>query len=147
MAAGETLSKSGGCLCGAVRFSARLATTDVDVCHCSMCRRWTGGVYMCVGVDDVSFDDERSVSTFGSSEHGERVFCRTCGSSLFWRMKDGSGAWVSVHALDDASGLVFAEEIFIDDKPALYEFANDTRKLTGAQFFERAAAGQENAGG
>jgi len=141
-----SMTRTGGCLCGAVRFSARPKTDGVDVCHCGMCRRWCGGPLMCLPCDDVAFEHETAVAAFASSAHGERLFCKTCGSSLLYRMKDGAGTWVALFALDDTAGLRLAEEIFIDDKPALYAFANDTRKLTGAEVM--AAFGmQESAGG
>ena len=34
---------TGGCLCGAVRWSASAPPRDIHHCHCGMCRRWTGG--------------------------------------------------------------------------------------------------------
>lgn len=142
----ELVQKSGRCLCGATRFAAKVAT-DVDACHCGMCRRWTGGMFLGSHAEDVAIEDEATVAAYKSSEYGERVFCKTCGSSLFWRMQDGSSAHVSVSALDDASGLTFANEIFIDEKPPLYDFANPTRKLTGAEFVAMVEAGQEQAGG
>lgn len=129
----ELTLKSGRCLCGEVRFSAKVVA-DVDACHCGMCRRWTGGVFMGVHAEDVVAEDEGALGVFRSSDYGERVFCRTCGSSLFWRMQDGSSAHVAVSALDDMSGLNFAREIFIDAKPAFYDFANSTRRMTGAEF-------------
>jgi hypothetical protein len=143
----ELGAKAGGCLCGAVRFTATPATHEVDACHCGMCRRWSGGVYLCVPCADVTIEDEATVTAYKSSGYGERVFCKTCGSSLFWRMQDGSMTVVSLQAFDDVSGFVFAEEIFVDSKPTIYEFANDTRKLTGEEFFARAAASQELPGG
>jgi hypothetical protein len=136
---GEQDARTGGCLCGAVRFSATLAKPEIDACHCGMCRRWSGGVFLSVPASTLSVDNEDALGIFASSDYGERVFCRHCGTSLFWRMRDGSHAVVSMQALDDQSGLTFVEEIFIDDKPAAYAFANPTRKLTGAQFMEKVA--------
>lgn len=141
----EAFSSTGRCLCGAVRFTAR-AGAHMDVCHCGMCRRWSGGVFMGVPVTELAIEDETALGVYRSSDYGERVFCKTCGASLFWRMQDGSAAVVSLQALDEASGVVFAEEIFIDDKPATYDFANDTAKLTGAEFIAR-VSGQEASGG
>ena len=33
-----------GCLCGAVRYSVDGPVDHVDHCHCTMCRRATGGL-------------------------------------------------------------------------------------------------------
>ena len=78
-------------------------------------------------------EDAGALGVFTSSDWGERCFCSKCGSTLFWRMRDGSSAHVCAQAFDDPSVFTFAEEIFIDDKPDNYAFANDTRKLTGAE--------------
>ncbi len=141
--ASTPLPLTGRCLCGAVRFTATPRKPEMDVCHCSMCRTWTGGVFMAVPCgDSVSVENESSLKAFASSQWGERVFCADCGTSLFWRLRDGSETMVSVHAFDDIASFSFTEEIFIDEKPALYDFRNDTRKLTGAEVMAAFAAGQ-----
>lgn len=105
----------------------------MDACHCGMCRRWSGGVFMAVPCgSDFEFVHATTLGVYRSSDYGERLFCRECGSSLVWRLQDGSHHAVSFQALDDQTGLVFVEEIFIDEKPEHYDFANTTRKLTGA---------------
>jgi hypothetical protein len=145
--AAKMASRSGRCLCGALRFSATPATLGVDVCHCGMCRRWTGGALMVVACEGVTVADGADLGIYRSSEYGERVFCKTCGSSLIWRMQDGSSAYVAVSAFDDQSGFALAQEIFIDDKPAFYAFAGGARKLTGAEFAAMMQAGAEQADG
>ncbi|WAJ31090.1 GFA family protein [Antarcticirhabdus aurantiaca] len=143
-AAGEPLS--GQCLCGAVAFTARPLKPEMDVCHCGMCRRWSGGVFMAVPCTDVSVADDAALGVYASSEWGERVFCRTCGASLFWRMRDGSGhVAVSMPAFENSELFVFAEEIFIDDKPSTYEFAGERRRLTGAETQDQFVGSQEKA--
>ena len=139
--------KSGRCLCGVVTFTATPLTLDIDACHCGKCRKWSGGVFLCAPCADVTVEDAGAITVYKSSDYGERGFCKSCGSSLFWRMQDHSFYAVSVQAFDDQSSFVFAEEVFVDDKPALYAFANDTRKLTGGEFFARAMARQESSGG
>ncbi|POF30207.1 GFA family protein [Roseibium marinum] len=124
---------SGGCLCGAVRFTAVPEKPEMGVCHCSMCRRWTGGVFMAVGCGDVQVEDEDALGVYKSSGYGERVFCKTCGTTLFWRMADGSHTSVSAQAFDDPSVFKFTTEIFVDEQPANYAFANDTSKMTGPE--------------
>jgi hypothetical protein len=136
---GETLS--GKCLCGAVRFTATPKNDEMSVCHCGMCRRWSGGVFMAVGCETLDVEDGAPLGVYRSSDYGERVFCSVCGSSLFWRMHDDSFFAVCPQAFDDPSRFRFASEIFIDAKPANYAFANDTRKMTGAEFFAAMSGG------
>ncbi|MNL53295.1 hypothetical protein D3C87_1765290 [compost metagenome] len=40
---------------------------------------------------------------------------------------------VSVQAFDDPSVFAFEDEIYIDSKPANYDFAGDRPRLTGAE--------------
>ncbi|GJE02282.1 GFA family protein [Methylobacterium isbiliense] len=130
----EPAPLSGRCLCGAVRFRARPRRLEMDVCHCGLCRRWSGGALMAVECDPgLAVEDEGQLGLYASSDHGERGFCRACGTSLFWRMRDGSFLAVCAQAFDAPDRFVLATEIFIDDKPANYAFANDTHKMTGAE--------------
>lgn len=136
-------SLSGGCLCGAVRFAAVPEKLEMDVCHCGMCRKWSGGTFMAVPCTGVTVDDDAALSVYPSSDWGERVFCRTCGSSLFWRLRGGDGhVAVSMQSFDDLSSFTFTEEIFIDEKPALYAFAGERTRKTGAQVVAEFAAKQ-----
>lgn len=127
MAAGESVS--GRCLCGAVSFTATLKRAEMGVCHCGMCRRWTGGVFTYAPLDIASLNVSGgdSLRYYRSSSFGERGFCAECGSSLFWRAQDGGGIEVSAQALDDPSRLSFAEQIWMDDKPSNYDFADYTK--------------------
>ena len=129
---GEKLN--GQCLCGAVRFTAVPRKAEMGVCHCGMCRRWTGGVFMAVDCGDtVDVEDDSAMGVYRSSDWGERAFCRQCGSSLFWRgVQDGNAA-VSMQAFAEPDSFVFADQIFVDEKPANYDFANQTRRMTGAE--------------
>jgi hypothetical protein len=128
---------SGACLCGAVRFSVRAKSMEVGVCHCSMCRRWTGGPFMAVeAAAPPAFAGEEHVAVYRSSDWAERGFCGRCGTVLFWRMPDGRHYAVSAGALDSASAFTLGAQVFIDEKPDFYDFANDTPKLTGQQVFE-----------
>jgi hypothetical protein len=78
------------------------------------------------------------VRWFASSEWAERGSCETCGSALLWRLKDLSMTNVAVGAFDDQSIFAGVElHIFVDAKPAYYDFADDAPRLTAAQFLER----------
>ncbi|WP_321338180.1 GFA family protein [Breoghania sp.] len=107
----------------------------MGVCHCTMCRRWSGGTFMAVQCTDVETSGGDALSVYDSSEWGERVFCRHCGSNIMWRSKDGSHVAVSAQAFDAPDMFSFASEIFYDQKPSNYAFANDTQKMTAAEVF------------
>ncbi len=78
---------SGHCLCGAVRFTARLPSLFCAHCHCSMCRRNHGAgfvTWFAVPREALSVrSGSEDLVRFMSSEHGSRSFCKRCGTSLF----------------------------------------------------------------
>jgi hypothetical protein len=127
---------SGGCLCGAVRFTATLKNHELGVCHCSMCRKWAAGPFFAMECEGtVKIADASQLGAYRSSEWAERCFCKQCGSVLFYRLVGKDFSAVSAEAIDDKSGLAFTSQIFIDDKPAYYDFANKTHNMTGAEVF------------
>ena len=130
--------RTGGCLCGAVKFTATPKPHEdgvhVDACHCSMCRRQVGGPLMAVACDAVEVTaGDAYLGVYQSSDWAERCFCKRCGSNLFWRMRNGSFFTVNAGSLDDLSDAKFTAQIFIDQKPDYYDFAQPTPKLTAAQ--------------
>ena len=122
---------AGRCLCGAVTFTAT-PQGGMHACHCENCRRISGGVSLSVNCGD-SLEVVGPVATYDSSEWAERQFCPACGSGLFWRLKAGGMTMVSVQAFDDPGAFGFESEIYIDSKPANYDFAGDRPRLTGAE--------------
>ena len=132
-------TRAGGCLCGAVRFEAKLSSHNFGACHCEMCRRWTGSALlgMSLPADAIVWTGEEHISRIQSSDWAERGFCRRCGSGLFFRVTAES-EWAGkielpIGLLDDPNGLTFTNEIYIDHKPDGYAFAGDGRKLMTRQ--------------
>jgi len=129
---------TGGCLCGAVRYTLAEAPTELDACHCSMCRKVSGSVGFGINVPagGITWDGAENIAVYKSSDWAERAFCRTCGSSLYYRMPggDGKAEFLSLAAgtLDDLEGVPLTTEIYIDNKPSGYAFAGDTKKMTEA---------------
>ncbi len=93
-------------------------------------------MYMAVDCgNSVVFNDPSQVGSYKSSEWAERLFCKTCGSSLVYQMLDGSGQGVSMQAFDDPSQFVLKMQWFIDKKPDNYALANKTETKTQAECF------------
>jgi hypothetical protein len=127
---------SGGCLCGAVRFTATPKDRDVGACHCSMCRKWTAGPFMVVDcADTMKIENDTSLGVYRSSEWAERCFCKNCGTALFYRLVGKGQHYVSAEAFDDRAGYALTSQVFIDEKPDYYDFANKTHNMTGAEVF------------
>ncbi len=125
---------NGQCLCGAVKFTATPVGDTMGICHCGMCRRWTGGTFMATDCgNSVVFNDEAKLGRYRGSSWGERLFCTACGSTLLWQTQDGANQHVSVHAFDVPEKFRFESQIFIDRKPDSYEFVNETKNMTEAE--------------
>ena len=58
---------NGGCLCGAVRYTADGDPTNATVCHCKDCQKFTGSVFATlVRVDKEGMNIEGALKTFSS---------------------------------------------------------------------------------
>lgn len=128
----------GKCLCGSIEVTAP-DREQIGVCHCSMCRRWSGGPMFAVHCGtEVGFSGP-APRTYRSSEWAERGFCPTCGTHLFYRLLQGNEYILPVGVFQDQA-FQLANEVFIDEKPAYYELKNQTKKFTGKQVFEMFAS-------
>jgi hypothetical protein len=83
----STHVKTGGCLCGGVTFTVTGPLRHVVNCYCDRCRRFTGHhlAATAAAVEDIDVADPTQVLTWYPVEGAEYGFCRSCGSSLFWR--------------------------------------------------------------
>lgn len=127
----------GQCLCGSIKVEAA-DQTDLSVCHCTICRRWAGGPMFAVHCGaDVRFSGG-TPSRYQSSDWAERGFCSHCGTHLFYCLLP-TGEYVLPVGLFQEQDFSFTSQIFIDEKPACYDFSNQTSKLTGQQVFEQFA--------
>ncbi len=139
---------SGGCLCGAVRFTAAPREHDFGICHCSMCRKWSAGPFFAIECGaTIKVEDTSQLGIYRSSEWAERCFCKQCGTPLFYRLVGKDFYAVSVEAFDDRGDFALTSQIFVDEKPPYYDFANKTKNMTGAEVFAAFGASQDQAKG
>lgn len=122
----------GHCLCGAVRVRVERLAGTMSACHCSMCRRWSGGIQM--GIDAEGVTVEGPVRTYASSPFAERAWCDTCGSAL-WLRDVPDGAHELVPGLfENAGGARLDREVYADRAPEGYALAGDHQKVTAAEY-------------
>ena len=138
------MRRTGRCLCGACRFSADPAG-EAGVCHCGVCRKWTGGINMAVSCTDVRWNDDAPVTRYRSSDWAERAFCATCGSNLYWHALDApeDHQVIALMAFDEPAVFPVASQIFIDEKPDTYALANVPTTMTGAEVMAQFAPNPE----
>ncbi|NBA93883.1 GFA family protein [Pseudomonas sp. R5(2019)] len=130
----SVIKKQGRCLCGAVTFTVELKHPTFSACHCSMCRQWAGGPAMAVDTETAPvYASEEHIKVFSSSDWAERGFCDTCGTHLFYRLKQGGFYSVPLGLLQGPENWTFDLQVYIDEKPAWYDFSNKTKTMTGAE--------------
>ena len=104
------VARSGGCLCGGVRFGLDGPPLWVAHCHCSMCRRAQGaGFVTWAGFAEDALRIEAGedlLSRYSSSPAAGRSFCRRCGSPLYFRSARWPGEiHVTLASLDSTEDL------------------------------------------
>ena len=87
------------------------------------------------GTEVVIIDYEQLVGVYDSSEWAERGFCKNCGSNLFYRIKESNQYHLPLGLFEEEDSLNFNSQIFIDEKPQYYNFANTTKNMTGPEVF------------
>ncbi|MEM8653532.1 MAG: GFA family protein [Pseudomonadota bacterium] len=111
---------TGGCQCGAVRFSIR-KLGKASICHCRMCQKAFGNLFaplVEVAPDDITWT-RGARSIFHSSNTNWRGFCKTCGTPLSYEF-DG-GVEIAIGALDTPD--VAAPEVQVNARYARECFA------------------------
>jgi hypothetical protein len=124
----------GQCLCGEVKIELA-DITEINACHCSMCRRWGGGGPMMAihAGPEIKLSGEASLKAYRSSDWAERAFCMHCGTSLYYKFLPAGLYFLSSGLFQEGPDFKLVEQIYIDRKPAHYSFANQTPCLTEAE--------------
>lgn len=128
-------ARTGGCLCGKIRFTADGEPDYPHTCSCPHCQRLSGGPMM----SWVSFPLAGFMWTGDGAEpawyytfKGEtkRGFCPTCGSQVCALDDDGTSIAITLSALDSADDLIPVNQSFRDDAVSWLPQVPDTRHST-----------------
>lgn len=121
----------GSCLCGAIEVTTA-DQSSIDICHCTTCRRWGGGPLFAVHCGpDVTFGGRQKPAVYRSSNWAERGFCATCGTHLFYHLLPTADYMLSAGIFADETAFCLNTQVFFDEKPAFYSFANETPTMDG----------------
>ena len=109
----------GGCLCGDVRYRTSGQPRLVCICHCTSCRRASGGAV----VPWASFPQaavrivKGTMVTHGSSPGVTRGHCGRCGTSLTYQ-RSAHEVDITLASLDNPDALTPVMHIWTEDDPA-----------------------------
>jgi hypothetical protein len=92
----------GSCQCGAVRFEVTEDFSAVRICHCTTCKKLSGGAGTTNGrvrTDAIRVvAGEELIRTYQPDEGTSKSFCSQCGSNLFgggWPESESSSVRIS----------------------------------------------------
>ncbi|MBX3483814.1 GFA family protein [Phenylobacterium sp.] len=118
------MPRSGGCLCGGVRYEVEGPLAPVQLCHCGECRKAQGSAFGAnMPVASAAFrllQGEDLLREHRASPGKRRVFCGACGSPIF-SQRDAAPQTVRlrVGTLDgDGEGLTVGFHIHAASKAA-----------------------------
>ncbi|MBE1285236.1 MAG: GFA family protein [Rhodobacteraceae bacterium] len=114
----------GSCLCGDIAFETTAEPKGASMCHCSQCRKQSGGIWSSAYVSEAELIITGPVSWFASSDTAKRGICPRCGSFLFWKAHDEDTISFSLGSVDGPTGLTLTKHIFVADKGDYYELAD-----------------------
>ncbi len=94
-----TVERTGGCLCGAVRYRVRGEPVHIGRCHCADCRKESGSAFTVYAQWPIeAFDISGDIAAYDG-----RGFCPRCGSRLLNPADPGDTLIeIRVGSLDDA---------------------------------------------
>src|SRR5256885_8975391 len=106
--------RTGGCLCGAVRYSVAGALRPVIMCHCTQCRRMTGHVMAATAARRADFRllSPGELKWYAASNEARRGVCGRCGSTLFWEGVGRDYISIAAGGLRESPGVTDACPIF-----------------------------------
>jgi hypothetical protein len=129
---------TGHCLCGAV--TVRVAGPHdprPGACHCRMCQRWSGGLFLCFNADASGVSVDGPVTRFASSDFAERAFCSVCGSHLWMRDIKGQSYELMPGLFDSVRNQPLRSEVYSDRAMASVRLQGDHRRATQAEYEQK----------
>jgi hypothetical protein len=126
---------TGHCLCGQVSITVTGEHDPrIGACHCRMCQRWTGGLFLCFTADAIEVKGD--VARYRSSTFAERGFCPRCGSHLWFRGDaDDDGSYELMPGLFDAArAWPLRSEIYVDRAMQSARLQGDHRRKSRAEY-------------
>ncbi|MEO8698778.1 MAG: GFA family protein [Kofleriaceae bacterium] len=108
---------NGSCLCGGIRFEVTGPHSKIGFCHCSKCRKCSGGGYAaCITVAGEHFHwlAGEDLITAGP----KHSFCRTCGAPMPEPNPKQTVYAIPIGCFDGDPALAIGDHIYVGSKAA-----------------------------
>ena len=128
---------NGNCLCGAVTITVAGAHDPrPGACHCRMCQRWSGGLFLCFNAEAAGVTVAGPVTRYASSGFAERAFCSVCGSHLWMRNTNAEGTSYELMPglFDEELTAPLRSEVYSDHAMASVRLMGDHRRATQEEY-------------
>jgi hypothetical protein len=126
----------GTCLCGGIAFEVEAEPTALRVCHCTSCKKLSGGAgTVNFGVPPSAItilDGQELLQSFTPEGGSAKTFCRACGANLFgggW--PDSERCSVRVTTIEDPIDAKVGAHIYVRSLAPWESLPDD-----GAEHFE-----------
>ncbi len=110
---------TGGCLCGGLRYAIDGRPNRVVHCHCTMCRRASGGTvvtWAIVPAERFRFT-AGTPATYRSSPRATRRFCPTCGAQIIFAEEARAREIdITVATLDDPAACPADHHVWLENR-------------------------------
>lgn len=129
-------TKTGACLCGAVRYEASPEPDTAYYCHCRDCQIGSGAAYhAAVVAQEASFRiTAGKIAEYSKlADSGNtivRSFCPVCGTPLFWTGDGFPGQVVlAISSLDEPDSITPSREIWTDSAVSWCRIPSDIERF------------------
>ena len=110
-------NRTGGCLCGGVRYQIKGEIRGVINCFCTQCQKTSGHHVAATRASMEQFElvKKDTLKWFASSDIARRGFCSECGGNLFWEKLNTGTISIMAGTIDHPTGLETVENIYVED--------------------------------
>lgn len=126
--------RTGGCLCGAVRYRVTGRLRPVICCHCNECRRLNShfAAFTAAAKTALELVKKTDLRWYESSPGIRRGFCGICGASLFWERIAGPNVSIAAGTLDSPTGLAMVGHLYVAEVGDYYAITDGLPCFAGS---------------